>query len=96
MAQIILNGKTYEVPDGNNVSVMNGTIEVGGVPYLQVPAGSDAIIEWRGPLVSLKTNRCITVKGNVQGNIDAGGDVTVYGNVNGSVDAGNTDKVNGN
>jgi len=86
MNTIIINGKSICV-SGNNVSVVNGTIIVDGKV---IEEGLSGIVEvkFEGDLAKLDVKHgSATINGNVQGSVDAGGNV-VCGNVGNSVDAG--------
>ena len=91
-SQITVNGKTYNFPDGKNISVIGDVITVDGKRF--VPGEDDAgpirdiEIKWDGPLASLEVRGVSKVTcGDVQGNVNAGGSVDC-GAVGGSVDAG--------
>ncbi len=85
MNKITINGKTYNVP-GGNISVQNNIVYVDGK---KIEEGLSGIVEvkFTGDLASLRTDGSATVKGEVKGDVDAGGSVDC-GNVGGSVDAG--------
>lgn len=92
---IKINGKTY---NGNSVSIVNGIVTIDGVVQddgKRVSGDVRLVVE--GDLVSLKTDLSVTMTGNVQGDVDAGGSVAC-GNVGKNVDAGgsvNCDNVGG-
>lgn len=94
---ISINGKTFS---GNNVTIINGKVTIDGVD-----AGVDSNkekITIQGNVASLQCDHDVEVKGNVTGDVAAGGsvscndvgaDVTASGSVNcdnvqGNVDAG--------
>jgi hypothetical protein len=98
-----VNGKTITVPNGRNVSVVNGVVTVDGVRYGDEGFARD-VMEIRvseGTVFGLNTDRSVTCK-DVTGNITAGGSVScdsvghsVYaggsvscGRVGGDVEAG--------
>ena len=85
ITKITINGKTFEVPDGADVSVVGNQVLVAGKEVAAAPA--DLKLEIVGIISNLQTNRSVHVSGNVGGNVDAGGSVTC-GNVGGKVDAG--------
>lgn len=80
---IKINGVTYS---GTKVSIINGNIIIDGTSIKGKVSG---VIEIRieGNPASIETDANVTVKGNVQGNIDAGGNITCT-NVQGGADAG--------
>ena len=105
---VTINGRRIEVPNGCNVSIINGTVFVDGKPWDSGKLEGDTvrlvIIEGRvGHLSSDASIQC----GDVEGNVQAGGSVNchdVSGNVNaggsarcervgGSIDAGGSVKV---
>lgn len=92
MATVTVNGQRFEVPDGANISVNNGQINVtsgdmiGNVTtYSQ---GTKIMIEGNPGDVRTDT-ASIVVKGNVKGNVNAGTSVSC-GSVGNSVSAGSS------
>jgi len=88
--QVSINGKTFEVPDGSSVNIINNVLYVNNVAY-EGPGYDDKKfkIEIIGGLANVKVERGdVTVNGDVGGNADAGGNVTVNGTVTGNADAG--------
>ncbi len=96
--KIVVNGTTVEVPDGSNVSVVDGQVIVNNRD--NVKFSGDLKIEVIGGLISLKAERgSVTVNGDVKGDVDAAGSVSVKGSVGGTVDASGSvtcGDVNGN
>lgn len=87
---ITINGRRIEV-QGNNVSVINGRVLVGGVEVAGCLSGI-VKVEWSGELASLESD-CSVSCGTVAGSVTAGGSVhcdNVTGNVKtgGSVHCG--------
>jgi len=82
--RITIEGRTFE-SDGP-ISVIKGRVVVGGKLLTEL---KDVLvrIEVIGDLSSLTTDAEVTVNGNVQGDVDAGGGVSVTGNVQGDVKA---------
>lgn len=83
--QIVVNGKSISV-QGNNISVINNKVYVDGKLVEEGLVGK-VEISFVGDLANLETDGSATVKGNVHGDVDAGGSVDC-GDVKGSVDAG--------
>jgi hypothetical protein len=98
MTTMTVNGKTIVVPNGRNVSVINGVVTVDGVRYGEQEFGKD-ILEIKiteGTIGNLTTDCSVTCR-DVTGNVQAGGSVTCD-NVGGAVRAGGSvqcDDVNG-
>lgn len=82
---INVNGKSITV-SGNNISVINDKVYVGG-KLVEEGLSGNVTISFEGDLASLKVDGSATVNGNILGNVDAGGSVKC-GNVGKSVDAG--------
>lgn len=92
---ITINGKTYR--GGNNISIVNGKVTIDGIPQDGEPLTGVVEVKVEGNLTSLRTDASVTVKGDVLGDVDAGGSVQC-GAVGGEVDAGgsiNCGAVNG-
>jgi hypothetical protein len=88
--QVNVNGKSFTVPNGANVSIINNVLYVDGQEYTGDGYESKQFkIEITGGVVAnVKVERGdVTVHGDA-GSIDAGGSVTVSGSVSGKVDAG--------
>jgi GTPase len=85
MNRITINGKTYEAT--GSISVINGRVSVNGTTLTETEE-TVVRIEIEGNLTSLTTDASVSMKGNVTGNVDAGGSVSVGGNITGNVDAG--------
>lgn len=87
MPRITVQGKHYDIPEGaQDVSIRDGQVRVKG----QLVVGSlSGIVEikWEGPAVFVECDGSITVSGDVQGNVLAGGSVAC-GAVGGKVNAG--------
>jgi len=87
--QVSVNGKTFEVPDGSSVNIVNNVVLINGQPY-EGPGYDDKRfkIEITGGVANVKVERGdVTVNGDVGGNADAGGNITC-GSVAGNADAG--------
>lgn len=92
-----INGKTY-TSSSSNISIINGKVTIDGVAQDGEPLSGVVKLELTGDLASLKTDASVTMSGNVQGDVDAGGSVAC-GNVGKDVDAGgsvNCDNIGGN
>lgn len=84
---ININGKSLRV-QGNNVSVINGSVYVDG-KLVEEGLSGEVKISFEGDLAVLTTDGSAKVYGDVKGDVDAGNSVKC-GNVEGSVDAGNS------
>lgn len=87
MNKITINGKTYDIPSGVNVSSNNGQVFVNGE---NIRSEYTPIIDVKieGDINSLKTNGDVMVlQGNV-GDVKCGGDCDIHGHVKGSINAG--------
>jgi len=96
MRRIIIDGDVTIV-EGNNIVIVDDKIIVGGTV---VKSGLSGIVEvkFEGDLASLHTDGNATIKGYVDGSVDAHGNVQC-GDVGGSVDANgsvNCNNINGN
>jgi hypothetical protein len=88
MNKITVNGITVEVPDGANISIIDGTIMVGSTV---IQEGLKGIVEvkWEGPAANIDCKANLSVAGNVEGGAQANNNITVGGSVYGNVVAGN-------
>lgn len=89
--RITVDGQTFTV-EGNNVSIINGVVTVGGSTVISGLTGN-VNIKWEGDLASLKTDASVTCR-DVNGSVEAAGSVNC-GNVSGSVNAGGSIKASG-
>ena len=92
MGTVKVNGKTYH---GNNISVINGKIIVDGKEQLSSDCNAELKIVVNGQVDKIITDRSVTVKGNISGNIECGGSCSVDGSVGGEVDCGGSCNVGG-
>lgn len=85
MATIVINGVRISV-EGNDVSISNGIVKVGGKTITE---GLSGIVEirWEGPVANVRSDSSVVVNGDVTGNVAAGSHVSCD-NVGGSVAAG--------
>lgn len=85
---VTVNGKTYR---GKNVRIQNDVVYVDGKPVGEgastAAEGGILHIEVTGDVGSIESDQSVTVNGNVQGSVNAGGSVNC-GSVGGDVDAG--------
>jgi hypothetical protein len=87
MGMIQINGRTFDFPNGANISVINGRIMVNGETiHLD---NKPIIVEVTGDVNILRTDNSATIKGNVLGSVEAGNSVQC-GDIYGDVEAGNT------
>lgn len=88
--QVNVNGKSFNVPNGSSVSIINNVVYVNGQPYEGDGYESKEFrIEVIGGIADLKVERGdVTIKGDVNGTVDVGGNVDITGNVTGAVDVG--------
>jgi len=81
----IINGKVY--PDGN-ICITDNAIFIDGVLQDSEKLSGIVKIEVTGNLKNLVVKQgSVNVKGNIYGNVDAGGSINC-GNIDGDVDAG--------
>ena len=90
---IIINGVRYDNVSGGNISIHNGSLIVDG-KHIDGQLQGVVRIEVEGSLISLTTDAAVNVKGDVNGNVVAGGSVNCNG-VTGSVQAGGSVNCNG-
>jgi len=94
-SQVIVNGKTYK---GNNITISNGDVIIDGIlqepidgkPRLEISVSGDSKID-------ITSDEVITIKGNVNGNVESKNNVNcnnIYGNVNAGMNV-NSDDING-
>ena len=88
MGVMNINGRTYDVPNGASVSVVNGAVTIGGVAMDSYPKSAQVVVTVTGDVGSLDADGSVTVAGMVKGDVTAGGSLTVGGSVGGSVAAG--------
>lgn len=84
MNRVTINGQTFE--SEGNIIVTNGRVVVGGKTLTELK-DTTIRIEVTSDLSSLTTDSSVSIVGNVQGNVEAGGSVSA-GNIGGNVDAG--------
>lgn len=91
------NGKG-KVISGENVSIVNGKVICDGKTYniSDYSDGPEINITVNGNVNTIENVANVTVKGDVKGDIDAGGSVTVTKDCYGNIDAGGHVEVNGN
>lgn len=89
MNRITINGKTITC-SGNNVVIRNGKVIMDGNTIQKCSSG-DIRVVIEGDVNNIDCDVSVTVRGNVDGDIDAGGSVTC-GNVSGDIDAGGSVK----
>ena len=82
---ININGKSISV-QGNNISVINDKVYVGG-KLVEEGLSGQVEISFTGDLASLDVDGSATVNGNIQGNVDIGGSLNCD-NIQGSADVG--------
>lgn len=86
MSTMRINGKTYNIPNGKSISMINGSVYVDGKLLTDAPDLSGVLeIKWDGELASLTTDLSVSCD-NVSGDVHAGQHVTC-GRVEGSVNA---------
>lgn len=85
MSTVTINGKTYSGLSGGIVIAGNCVYAGGKLVDGEAQGVVEVIVE--GDLTSLESSASVTVNGNVQGDVDAGGSINC-GNVGGSVKAG--------
>jgi hypothetical protein len=83
MSTIVINGRRITVA-GNDISIINGIVKVGGKVIDESLSGV-AQISWEGPLANLTTDTSVSC-GNVSGSVNAGSSVSCD-SVGGSVSA---------
>ncbi len=94
MSSITIDGKTFS---GNNVSIINGVVTIDGVAQDGKLEGK-VELHITGVLDSLETDASVNMKGEIKGDVSAGGSVNCD-DVGGNVSAGgsvNCDDVDGN
>ena len=84
--RITINGITIECSSGN-IDISNGKVTVDGKAMQDIKASDPTRVVITGSVNSLSTTGNVEVRGNVLGNIDAGGSVQCD-NVGGDIDAG--------
>ena len=91
MNTVNVNGKNYEVPNGCNVSVINGKVYFNGKLSDYFKNYNDKKIEIIivGDCEEVKVDAGnVTVKGNVKGNVNVdAGNISVEGDIRGNVTA---------
>ena len=93
MNNVNINGRTINVPDGASVSIINNRVIVDGVEWSEQGEDLQGVVrvEITGYVENLRTDASVTVHGNVNGDVDAGGAVKC-GKVAGNVRAGGSVK----
>lgn len=91
---VTINGVTYE---GNNVSMINNRIIIDGKEVGETEKSQTQVVI-EGNIRNLQTDKSVTVNGNIDGDVGAGGSINCD-DVGGNVHAGgsvNCDDVGGN
>lgn len=81
MAKISIDGRTFT---GNNISIIDGVVTVDSVQQNGTLTGQ-VQLKIEGTLDSLTTDASVNMKGQINGNVEAGGSVKcddIGGNVN--------------
>ena len=71
--EIVIGDRKITVDDGSNITISGGTVSVGGS---KVASYGEEKVELIGGVNNLSSDRSITVKGNVIGDVHAGGSVS--------------------
>jgi cytoskeletal protein CcmA (bactofilin family) len=94
MSRVTINGQTFEAE--GSISIINGRVIVGNKTVTELKEAT-VRIEVIGNLTSLTTDSSVSVTGNVDGNVDAGGSIQIGGNVQATtIDAGGSIQIRGN
>lgn len=91
---VIINGKSYDVPDGASISVDGRGVFVNGKPLLPIDESKPRpifTVAIKGNVQIVKDVRSVTVEGDAGNVATTNGDVTIAKGVNGAVTS-----VNGN
>ena len=94
MGQVEINGQIIEVPDGANISSINGDLFVNGARYYVGGPTTTINLTIKGDVGSVSADGSVKVQGNVKGSVKSGGSVTC-GTVSQDVSAGGSVRVNG-
>lgn len=84
MGTVVINGATYS---GNNIVVKNDKVIIDGVEVSKGHTTSPLNIKVEGKIESLKADGNVEVRGEVGGDVLAGGNVECH-NVGGDIQAG--------
>ena len=90
MSRVVINGVSFDIPDGENISVIGNKILVDGKAFIPGKETGDfktIKFEWDGPLASLTVEGYSSVHCQDVGSVKAGGSVQCR-DVKGKVDAG--------
>lgn len=83
MAKMNIDGRTFT---GNSISIVNGVVTIDGVQQDGTLSGQ-VQLKIEGTLDSLTTDASVNMKGQINGDVEAGGSVNCD-DVGGSVNAG--------
>lgn len=94
---VTINGETIKVPNGANVSVINGELFINGKKHKDEKLKDKQIVNIiiEGNVKNIDCQGSVTVNGNVDGNIDCGGSVSVTGMMEGDIDCGGSCNIKG-
>lgn len=88
MSRVVLNGQSFDIPDGANVSIQNNVVYVDGKRYFADKTLKLDTLVFEGPVGAVKVDQgSVTVSGSVEGDVAAGGSVSA-GTVGGNIKAG--------
>ena len=88
MAEMIINGKNFRVPDGASVSILNGKVIVDGAIIEYESSSKILNIVINGTIEKVETTSAdMTINGNVFSAKTKSGDISVNGDVVGDISA---------
>ena len=87
------NKETIQI-NGSSIKILNNKIYINGKEY--VPKGENiSEVEFEGNAKSINSDCSFSIKGNVDGDVDAGGSINIIGDVKGDIDAGGSVNISG-
>jgi hypothetical protein len=93
MSKVVVNGKTFEIPNGASVSVINNNVYVNNELWTGIEATGPVKLIIDGDIGTIMTEGSAEINGTVNGHVDVGGSLKISnGEIHGNVHAGGSIK----
>jgi hypothetical protein len=93
MSKVVVNGKTFEIPNGVSVSIVNNKVYINNELWTDIEATGPVKLIVDGDIGTIMTEGSAEINGTVNGHVDVGGSLKVYnGGIQGNVHVGGSVK----